>query len=141
MGALCTLEGVTAAVRVLGWTGALMIMFCMTYPDLGGVGPAATFYWHPTLMAFPSEVIYHGQLCSGVSAADRPPVGGFEWPRDDVPLAFVEVEARESVEQDSKLNRAEAERHVRTHTGDSPPLFGPSPCSEGPAALTRTRER
>jgi hypothetical protein len=88
---------------------------------------------HPTLMQFPSEVVYLGQLRSGVSAADRPPVGGFEWPRDDCPLAFVEVEARESVENDSKLNQAEAERYAHIGTGPSSPFHrphhfsGPSP--------------
>ena len=67
---------------------------------------------HPELMHFSSEVIYQGQLRSGISAADRPPVGGFGWPRADCPLAFVEVDGQESVEHESKLNRAEAERLI-----------------------------
>jgi hypothetical protein len=65
---------------------------------------------HPRLMRFASEVIYSGQLRSGLPPSARPPVRGFAWPSAVVPIAFIEVDAHEQIEHDSKLNRLEAER-------------------------------
>ncbi|KOO24337.1 DNA helicase [Chrysochromulina tobinii] len=61
-------------------------------------------------MRFASEVIYSGQLRSGLPPSARPPVRGFAWPSAVVPIAFIEVDAHEQIEHDSKLNRLEAER-------------------------------
>ena len=50
----------------------------------------------------------------GISETARPPVAGVDWPRSDVPLAFLEMACAggggEEKEGESKLNRGEAER-------------------------------
>jgi hypothetical protein len=62
------------------------------------------------------ENIYDGRLHSAVAPTDRPPVPGFSWPRNDVPVAFVEVAAAagrgqgEATEGESKWNCAEVEK-------------------------------
>lgn len=51
---------------------------------------------HPALAAFPSKQFYDGQLLSGVSAADRPPVPGLPWPNPaHGPFMFVDVHGHE----------------------------------------------
>jgi hypothetical protein len=44
---------------------------------------------HPMIAAWPSHQFYGGNLLSGVSADMRLPVRGFNWPRSDIPVAFV----------------------------------------------------
>ena len=70
------------------------------------------FRSHPKLMEFVSDKIYDGRLKSGTTSADRPPLQGFAWPRQKVPVAFIEMgrKARESVEGESKFNEHEAEK-------------------------------
>ena len=70
------------------------------------------FRSHPKLMEFVSEKIYGGRLKNGTLAEARPLVSGFQWPRQKVPVAFIEmgVKSREQIEGESKSNTHEAER-------------------------------
>eukprot|EP00435_Cladocopium_sp_Y103_P024304 s3785_g5.t5 len=72
------------------------------------------FRSHPKLMEWVAGSIYEGRLQSGILEDARPSVGGFEWPKKKVPVAFVEMGrwAGESVEYESKMNHAEAERVI-----------------------------
>ena len=68
---------------------------------------------HPKLMEFVSDKIYDGLLRSGIGSDARPPVAGFSWPRQKVPLAFWEMgsHAREHSDGgESKSNPKEAAR-------------------------------
>eukprot|EP00913_Durusdinium_trenchii_P000356 g327.t1 len=85
------------------------------YGRLEGLEPYfldTQFRAHPKLMEWVAGSIYEGRLQSGILEAARPPLKGFEWPKKKVPVAFVEMGrwAGESVEYESKMNQAEAER-------------------------------
>jgi regulator of nonsense transcripts 1 len=71
---------------------------------------------HPAIARFPAHLFYGGELRDGVSAADRaaPPAVGFQWPREDWPVAFVPItmatggRGESSADGGSKQNAAEA---------------------------------
>jgi regulator of nonsense transcripts 1 len=65
---------------------------------------------HPGISMFHSDLFYGGKLKDGVSPAERRPLQGFDWPREEFPVAFVPV--TNSVEFDdgvSKANEGEAD--------------------------------
>lgn len=65
---------------------------------------------HPAISEFPSDCFYGGNIADGITSADRLAPGGFEWPRRDWPVAFVNMKT--SSEEDdglSKCNKIEAE--------------------------------
>eukprot|EP00927_Polykrikos_kofoidii_P044347 TRINITY_DN38339_c0_g1_i1.p1 TRINITY_DN38339_c0_g1~~TRINITY_DN38339_c0_g1_i1.p1 ORF type:complete len:1295 (+),score=223.13 TRINITY_DN38339_c0_g1_i1:147-3887(+) len=70
------------------------------------------FRSHPKLAEFSATEIYSGKLQSGISESMRQRITGFQWPRKNVPVAFVESgrEARESAEGESRFNEWEADR-------------------------------
>jgi hypothetical protein len=57
---------------------------------------------------FPSDLFYGGRLNNGVSSAERRPLAGFPWPREEFPVAFVPVVGDEFDDGVSKYNEAEA---------------------------------
>ena len=64
---------------------------------------------HPAISMLPSDLFYGGKLKNGVTPPERRPLQGFEWPREEFPVAFIPV--TESIETDdggSKANEAEA---------------------------------
>jgi AAA domain len=63
---------------------------------------------HPCIAMFPSDLFYGGQLRNGVSSAERRPLAGFPWPREEFPVAFVPVVGDEFDDGVSKFNEAEA---------------------------------
>ena len=73
---------------------------------------------HPAIAMLPCDLVYGGQLQTGVDGADRPAPPGFDWPRRDWPVALVPVlHGQESTEGVSKLNRTEAEATARVVDG------------------------
>ena len=63
---------------------------------------------HPCIAMFPSDLFYGGRLNNGVSSAERRPLAGFPWPREEFPVAFVPVKGEELDDGVSKYNEAEA---------------------------------
>lgn len=63
---------------------------------------------HPAISEFPADFIYAGRLQTGVRAADRPTVNGFQWPRPDVPVAFTNCSSPECKEGNSFINDQQA---------------------------------
>ena len=64
---------------------------------------------HPAISMLPSDLFYGGKLKNGVTPPERRPLQGFDWPREEFPVAFIPV--TESIETDdggSKANEAEA---------------------------------
>ncbi|KAG5189006.1 P-loop containing nucleoside triphosphate hydrolase protein [Tribonema minus] len=65
---------------------------------------------HPAISMFPSDCFYGGTIADGIVAADRPTLAGFNWPRPEWPVAFLNVQhSREETDGPSKLNRVEAQ--------------------------------
>lgn len=64
---------------------------------------------HPSIAMFPSDLFYGGKLLNGVSAPERRPLAGFDWPREEFPVAFIPVRGIELDDGVSKMNEAEAE--------------------------------
>jgi len=63
---------------------------------------------HPSIAMFPSDLFYGGKLLNGVSAPERRPLAGFEWPREEFPVAFIPVRGNELDDGVSKMNNEEA---------------------------------
>lgn len=64
---------------------------------------------HPKIAEFSAKCFYQGALYSGVADFDRVPPGGVNWPNPNVPVAFVEVGGKETIDGESKANPAEVE--------------------------------
>jgi len=80
--------------------------------DGGGVTPFlldTQYRSHPMIAEFSARTFYAGRLKTGVKAEDRKPPRGLPWPRDGVPIAFVDVHSEETSEGDSKMNVGEAD--------------------------------
>ncbi|CAE8612639.1 unnamed protein product [Polarella glacialis] len=78
----------------------------------GGIQPFmldTQYRSHPKLAEFSSKAFYESQLLSGVEASRRPLPQGVPWPNKDVPIAFINVDAQEEMEGDSKANSVEAQ--------------------------------
>merc|ERR1712190_231208 len=67
------------------------------------------FRMHPMIAAFSAKEFYHGNLKTGISAADRPPPAGFQWPGMDGGIAFMHVDGPENNDGSSKSNDREIE--------------------------------
>jgi len=68
---------------------------------------------HPTINEYSSRTFYEGFVKSGVTAADRPLIKGFDWPNPDKPIAFVEVnDSRDRKEGTSFYNEDEVDKMV-----------------------------
>jgi hypothetical protein len=63
---------------------------------------------HPSIAMFPSDLFYGGKLNNGVSAPERRPLPGFEWPREEFPVAFIPIRGIELDDGVSKMNEEEA---------------------------------
>jgi hypothetical protein len=69
---------------------------------------------HPAISRLPAHLFYGGKLLDGVTAADRPPLPGFPWPRQGWPVAFVPItlayggSGENSADGGSKQNESEA---------------------------------
>eukprot|EP00930_Biecheleria_cincta_P033857 TRINITY_DN23438_c0_g1_i1.p1 TRINITY_DN23438_c0_g1~~TRINITY_DN23438_c0_g1_i1.p1 ORF type:complete len:1595 (-),score=274.71 TRINITY_DN23438_c0_g1_i1:10-4794(-) len=68
---------------------------------------------HPRLAEFSARCFYQGCLHSGISESQRPLPSGVDWPNPDVPIAFFEVGANETVEGESKANPEEVKQVVQ----------------------------
>jgi regulator of nonsense transcripts 1 len=80
--------------------------------DSGGITPFlldTQYRSHPMIAEFSARTFYNGQLRSGITDKDRKPPRGLPWPRDNCPIAFINVDSEESAEGDSKMNPGEAE--------------------------------
>lgn len=78
----------------------------------GGIKPFllnTQYRSHPKLAEFSSNAFYDGRLKSGVEADKRQPPKGIKWPNPDCPVAFINVDAQEEAEGDSKANSIEAQ--------------------------------
>eukprot|EP00435_Cladocopium_sp_Y103_P054205 s1761_g17.t1 len=64
---------------------------------------------HPKLAEFSSKAFYDGLLKSGIEATQRLLPAGVPWPNSECPIAFVNVDAQEELEGDSKANSMEAQ--------------------------------
>ncbi|CAJ1370949.1 unnamed protein product [Effrenium voratum] len=64
---------------------------------------------HPKLAEFSSQAFYEGLVKSGIEAEKRPAPMGVPWPNPHCPLAFINVNAQEEMEGDSKANLVEAQ--------------------------------
>ena len=65
---------------------------------------------HSGISKFPNANFYDGRLKDGIRATDREPVPGFAWPNSNVPVAFVQVNGKETYAKGSKWNQAEVSR-------------------------------
>lgn len=68
---------------------------------------------HPVIAEFSARTFYAGRLKSGVKAEDRKPPRGLPWPRDGVPIAFIDSNHEEATEGESKYNPGESELILR----------------------------
>lgn len=70
---------------------------------------------HPAIALFPSTEFYDGKLRNGVSAQDREAPKGFDWPCNQKPVAFLEMQdsCLEKSRRSSKLNDFEAQEVSR----------------------------
>jgi hypothetical protein len=68
---------------------------------------------HPAIAEFPCDAFYAGAVSSGVHARERAVVPGFQWPRADWPVAFVQArggcESADDGGGRSKSNSVEAD--------------------------------
>ncbi|CAE7495639.1 upf1, partial [Symbiodinium natans] len=64
---------------------------------------------HPKLAEFSSKAFYDGLLKSGIQEEKRVAPQGVPWPNAKCPIAFVNVDAQEELEGDSKANTVEAQ--------------------------------
>lgn len=84
--------------------------------DSGGLMPFlldTQYRSHPLIAEFSARTFYAGRLKTGVKAEDRKQVRGLPWPRNDMPLAFVDCNSEEATEGESKFNPGEAEVIMR----------------------------
>jgi regulator of nonsense transcripts 1 len=78
----------------------------------GGLSPFlldTQYRSHPKLAEFSSTAFYDGKVASGITMGDRVPPKGIEWPNPNCPVVFINVDANEEVEAESKLNSVEAQ--------------------------------
>ena len=65
---------------------------------------------HPAIAQLPADLFYAGKISSGVSAEQRPPAPGFQWPQPSWPVALLPVyTGGEASDGLSKVNRAEVD--------------------------------
>eukprot|EP00913_Durusdinium_trenchii_P026240 g24619.t1 len=64
---------------------------------------------HPKLAEFSSHAFYDGLLKSGIEESQRALPMGVPWPNAKCPIAFINVDAQEELEGDSKANSVEAQ--------------------------------
>ena len=65
---------------------------------------------HPAIAQLPADLFYGGKISSGVSAEQRPPAPGFQWPQPSWPVALLPVyTGGEASDGLSKVNRAEVD--------------------------------
>lgn len=64
---------------------------------------------HHKLAEFSSKAFYDGLLKSGIEDDQRTAPQGVPWPNSKCPIAFVNVDAQEELEGDSKANTVEAQ--------------------------------
>mmetsp|Transcript_18121 Transcript_18121/g.25403 ORF Transcript_18121/g.25403 Transcript_18121/m.25403 type:complete len:528 (+) Transcript_18121:826-2409(+) len=69
---------------------------------------------HPAISEFPSSTFYGGKLKNGITSDLRQPPCGFQWPRDNWPIAYIHVESQQQFDGDSIINELEAECVLRT---------------------------
>ena len=63
---------------------------------------------HPLIAEFPSSEFYGGELKTGITGKDRPLIKGFNWPNQNVPVCFVNIEnSREGYYNKSYYNLTE----------------------------------
>ena len=58
---------------------------------------------HPAISMLPCDLFYHGKLGDGVTEHDRPAPPGFPWPRQNFPVAMINVEGHEQVGRTTQL--------------------------------------
>ncbi|EFA82429.1 hypothetical protein PPL_04854 [Heterostelium album PN500] len=68
---------------------------------------------HSKLLEFPNKYIYDGKLKTGIDDKDRQIPRGFDWPREQCPIAFVNVVGKEDINNYSYMNMPEAKEIVR----------------------------
>jgi len=84
--------------------------------DGGGVTPFLLdkqYRSHPLIAEFSARIFYANRLKTGVKERDRKPPRGLPWPREGVPICFVDTSSEEQTEGDSKLNPGEADLVVK----------------------------
>lgn len=80
--------------------------------DGGGVTPFlldTQYRSHPMIAEFSSRTFYAGRLKNGITDKDRKQLRGLPWPREGVPISFMDVHSEEMTEGDSKYNLGECE--------------------------------
>ena len=67
--------------------------------------PSDTQYrMHPAISMLPSDLFYGGKLKNGVTPPERRPLQGFDWPREEFPVAFIPVTESTETDDDGVLN-------------------------------------
>jgi superfamily I DNA and/or RNA helicase len=90
--------------------GAVVVVVVVVAAAAAAAVAVVRYRMHPAISTFASDCFYGGRIRDGVSARDRPVPRGFDWPRRDFPVAFVDVpHGREEGDgSSSKANAAEA---------------------------------
>lgn len=72
---------------------------------------------HPSISYFPSQAFYDGKLIDGITKSHRKMIKGFNWPVEDKPLAFCNVDGIEDLDGKSRYNLAEIDKVVEILRG------------------------